>query len=73
VAIADSVQEYVQRLPPALQAQVLDFAKYLLYRVECESASDQDDWSVLSVSMAMRGLEEEDSPYTEDDIKEPYL
>ena len=66
--MADTVHQFIERLPATLQAEVLDFAKYLLFRAE----RDEDDWSRSSLAMAMRGMEEEDSPYTMDDLRGTY-
>ena len=71
MAIADTIYQFIERLPPTLQAEVLDFAQYLLFRAERDE-SDEVDWSRFSVAMAMRGMEEEDSPYTMDDLRETY-
>lgn len=70
MAIADRIHQFVQRLPEPLQTEVLDFARFLLYRLERESTeAGRDDWAALSLSMAMRGMEDEDSLYTTDDLK----
>lgn len=71
MSAAERIQEYVQRLPQRLQAEVLDFVEYLLARVEREAAQqDEMDWRLLSLAFAMRGLENEDGPaYTVDDLK----
>ncbi len=67
MAIADLIQEHVQRLPASVQAEVLDFVEYLVAKV---MQRDGDDWSILSLAFAMRGLESEETPvYTSDDLK----
>jgi hypothetical protein len=67
----DTIQQYVQKLPRPLQAEVLDFVEYLLAKIEREAAQqDETDWSVLSLAFAMRGMEREDVPlYTTADLK----
>ena len=47
----------------------LDSVQYLLFRAE----RDESDWSRFSLKMAIRGMEEEDSPYTVNDLRETYL
>ena len=71
MAIAERVQQYVQRLPAPFQAEVLDFVEYLLAKAEREMARREDRaWSNLSLSYAMRGMEDEDTPtYTIADLK----
>ncbi len=67
--VAEQVQQYVAKLPQPLQAEVLDFAEYLLSKVERES-EEETNWSVLSLTTAMRGMENEASPvYTTADLK----
>ncbi|NJL55614.1 DUF2281 domain-containing protein [bacterium] len=69
--------EKVQALPPAKQAEVFDFIEFLASR--STTSQDQetagDDWrnadfSTMAMSQAMRGMEEEPSLYTLDDLKE---
>jgi len=74
MAVADRIHRYVQKLPEPLQAEVLDFVEYLLSRAEqAESEEDGRSWSALSLSLAMRGMEDEESPeYTLDDLKEAF-
>ncbi|MBI4178511.1 DUF2281 domain-containing protein [bacterium] len=71
MVIAEKIQQYVQRLPAALQAEVLDFVEYLLAKVEGNTLLQEErTWSDLSLTYAMRGMEEEDTPtYTVSDLK----
>lgn len=65
------IQEYLQRLPEPLQAEVLDFVEYLLAKAEREtSMQGEPDWSSLSLASAMRDMEDEGTPiYTPADLK----
>ncbi len=74
MAVADRIQQYMQRLPERLQVQVLDFIELLLARAEEDDAAQADrEWSTISLSLAMRGMEEEDEPeYSISDLKESY-
>ncbi len=74
MAVADRVQQYMQRLPERLQVQVLDFIELLLARAEQDDAAQAErEWSEISISLAMRGMEEEDAPeYSISDLKESY-
>jgi len=71
MAITEKIQQYVQRLPASFQTEVLDFAEYLLAKAERETARREERaWSGLSLSLAMRGMEDEDMPtYTTSDLK----
>ncbi len=71
----ESIHQHVQMLPDSLQQEVLDFAKFLLFKREQEITPEQDEieWSEFSLASAMRGMEDEDSPtYTTDDLKEVF-
>ncbi|MGH8064995.1 MAG: DUF2281 domain-containing protein [Candidatus Entotheonellia bacterium] len=71
MAITDKIQEGVQQLPTALQAEVLDFVQYLLVKTKRGAQEDEDGfWSEVSLSSAMHGMEDEDSPqYTIADLR----
>lgn len=75
MSIAESIQQHVQMLPDSLQQEVLDFVKFLLFKREQERSPKQDEieWSNFSLALAMRGMEDEDTPvYTTDDLKEVF-
>jgi len=57
------IQQDVKRLPAAFQAEALDFVEYLLAKAE-RSAVRQEEraWSDLSLTSAMRGMEDKDTP-----------
>ncbi len=69
MSVAQTLQEYIQMLPDRLQAEVLDFVKYLLFKQRQEEA----DWSTLSLTFAMRGMEDEETDYTLNDLREPFV
>ncbi len=67
MAIAEKIQQHVQKLPAPFQAEVLDCVEYLLATVR---GREEGDWSNLSLTFAMRGREEEATPrYTTADLK----
>jgi Protein of unknown function (DUF2281) len=71
VTITDKIQAGVQKLSTAYQAEVLDFVEYLLAKTT-QGARDQEEslWSDVSLTFAMRGMEDEDAPqYTKADLK----
>lgn len=69
--VTERIHQYVQRLPDTFQSEVLDFVEYLWSKVERETArQDEPNWSILSLTFAMRGMEDEDTPtYTTTDLK----
>lgn len=71
-----TIQAIVQRLqalPEPAQREVLHFTEFLQTRTkENQTGLDSDAWSTFSLCAAMRGMEEEPSPYTADDIKEAF-
>ena len=71
MVIADRIHKYIQRLPGRLQAEVLDFIEALLKKAEQDDAvQNERDWSNVSLSLAMRDLEDEDHPeYSVSDLK----
>jgi len=67
MTLTDRIKQQIKSLPVPLQAEVLDFVGYLLARTE---RREESDWSDLSLSLAMRDMEDEDEPlYTPADVK----
>lgn len=71
MAVMNQIQESVQRLPAAFQAEVLDFVEYLLTKTEREALRhEEQDWANLSLATAMRDIEDEtDTLYILADLK----
>jgi hypothetical protein len=71
MALTDKIQEGVQQLPTTLHAEMIDFVEYFLARAKRESSEHEEGlWSNLSLTFAMRGMEDEDSPqYSKADLK----
>lgn len=71
MAMAEQIQESLQRLPAVFQAEVLDFVEYLLAKAEREAIQQEEQaWSSISLATAMRGMEDEETPlYTISDLK----
>jgi len=60
-------------LPDKLQAEVRDFVKSLRDRGDGKAIDQDRDWMSLSLSSAMRGMENEESPtYSPSDLKEVF-
>ncbi len=67
MSITERIIKNVKTLPESKQVEVLDFVEYLRSRVGKE---ENIEWNDLSLSSAMRGMEDEKSPYSGHDLKE---
>ena len=69
--LSERIQQHIQGLPASFQAEALDFVEYLVAKAEREAArQEKRSWSSLSLSFAMRGMEDEDTPlYSLSDLK----
>ena len=78
MTVADKIHQRVLVLPEALQAEVLNFIEFLLSKAEHGLKNDVQylediEMSNLSISLAMRGMEDEEGPdYTIADLKESF-
>jgi len=72
---AQIIMEHLRSLPDEAQREVLNFIEFIESRRQrvCESKGDYEAWSALSITSAMRGMENEESPYTTADLKEIFL
>jgi hypothetical protein len=67
VLLSERIQQVVDRLPALLQTEALHFVEYLAAKADRE---ERQSWSALSLSTAMRGMEDEDTPtYSTTDLK----
>lgn len=70
----EAVVDLLPRLSAQQQREVQDFAEFLLQKtaskIEGEQALDGPDWTSFSLSNALRGMEDEDTLYSEDDLQE---
>ncbi|GLV47338.1 hypothetical protein TJA_05100 [Thermus sp. LT1-2-5] len=64
MAVKEEVLLLLERMPEALQKEVVDFARFLLEK----KLGEERSWETLSLIQAVRDLPEED--YTEADLKE---
>ena len=70
---ADQISQHLQTLPEPVLREVLDFVEFLKSRHKISKAREEDTmWTDLSLTSAMRGMEDEESPYTLTDIKESF-
>ena len=68
MVLSEKIQEYIQKLPPSFQEELLDYLEFLLAKAEREDK----EWSRLSLASAMRGMEDEPEIYTVTDLKVKY-
>ena len=69
----EKIAQHLRALPEPTQQEVLDFVEFLTSRRQLRKDRDEDAvWTELSLTSAMRGMEDEDSPYTLTDIKESF-
>jgi len=70
MTVAELISQHLRRLPKSVQAEVLDFVRGL------ESTTGEADqgaqWSAYSLSSAMRGMADEPSLYSLDDLREVF-
>jgi hypothetical protein len=59
MGIADKLREKLSKLPEPLQNEVLDFAEYLMRKLDRQARQDDLDWANLSLDHALRGMENE--------------
>lgn len=69
MSLLEIIIQHVQDLPEFEQAEVLNFVEYLQAKIKKE---ENKDWLNLSLSSAMRGLEDEQTPYSIEDLKESF-
>jgi hypothetical protein len=72
--VSDKIYQEVKKLPEPLQAEVLDFVQYLAAKAKREFSPDDDlSHTDLSLSLAMRCMEDEDAPkYSMEDLREVF-
>ena len=70
MTLTEEIIQHVQTLPEPLKAEVLDFVEYL--ELKTKKVEEEMDWSALSLSSAMRGVEKEATPYSVSDLKERF-
>jgi len=66
MTLDEKIYQYVQRLPRSFQEELLDFVEYLVMKAEQQ---EKQDWVSLSLSSAMRDMEDESISYSLSDLK----
>lgn len=66
MTLDEKIHQYVQKLPRSFQEELLDFVEYLVMKAEQQ---EQQDWVSLSLSSAMRDMENEQVSYGLSDLR----
>jgi hypothetical protein len=66
MSLEEKIIRQLHDLSENKKAEVLDFVEYL------RTKDAEKDWSELSLSAAMRGMEDEETQYSTDDLKEVF-
>jgi hypothetical protein len=69
MTLDEKIYQYVQKLPHSLQEELLDYAEYLLMKAEQQ---EKQDWTSLSLSSAMRDMENDTVTYSLSDLRESF-
>lgn len=69
MSLPEKIVENIHFLPKSKQIELFDFVEYLTQKTERE---ENKTWSDLSITSAMRGMEDEKTTYTIDDLEEIY-
>jgi hypothetical protein len=69
MTLDEKIHQYVQKLPRSFQEELLDFVEYLVMKAEQQ---EQSDWTALSLSSAMRDMENESVSYSLADLRESF-
>ena len=69
MSLTNKIINNIKELPELKQIEVLDFIEYLKLKTERQ---ENIEWSTLSLSSAMRGMENEQSHYSLNDLKESF-
>jgi hypothetical protein len=66
MTLDEKIYQYARKLPLSFQEELFDFVQYLLIKAEQQ---EKQDWASLSLSSAMREMEDEPALYSTSDIK----
>jgi len=69
MSLAEKIIQNLKVLSESKQLEVLDFVEYLREKIERQ---ENTDWSDLSLSSAMREMEDEKPPYSLNHLKEAF-
>jgi Protein of unknown function (DUF2281) len=70
MTLDEKIYEYARKLPYSFQEELLDYIQYLLMKAEQQ---ENQDWASLSLSSAMRDIEDEPALYSMSDIRVSFV
>jgi hypothetical protein len=66
MTLDEKIHRYAQKLPYSFQEELFDFVQYLLMKAEQQ---EKQNWTSLSLSSAIRDMEDEPALYNISDIR----
>ncbi|MEJ5312572.1 MAG: DUF2281 domain-containing protein [Anaerolineae bacterium] len=66
MTLDEKIYQYIRKLPYSFQEELFDFVQYLLMKAEQQ---EKQNWVFLSLSAAIRDMEDEPELYSMSDIK----
>ncbi|MCI0518781.1 MAG: hypothetical protein L0Z70_00810 [Chloroflexi bacterium] len=66
MTLDEKIHQYARKLPYSFQEELFEFIQYLLMKAEQQ---EKQDWASLSLSSAMRDMEDEAALYSVSDIR----
>lgn len=66
MTLDEKIYQYARKLPHSFQEELFDFVQYLLIKAEQQ---EKQGWASLSLSSAMRDMEDEPALYSKSDIR----
>jgi hypothetical protein len=66
MTLNEKILRYTQTLPPSFREELLNYLQYLTMKAE---QLEKQEWSLVSLTSAMRDLDEEEPVYSVADIK----
>lgn len=69
MSLEEKIIQNIHELPENEKNEVLDFIDYLKNRAEMQGIKE---WSDFSLTSALHDMDDEDTPYSLDDLKELY-
>ncbi len=73
MSTVEAILQHLKSLPDSAQQEVLDFVQFLgTKRKKLVEREESLVWSDFSLTSAMRGMEDEETPYSLADIKESF-
>jgi len=73
MTVVEKITQHLKNMPEPVQAEVLNFVEYLDSKIAMSRCiQDETAWSTFSLSQAMRGMENEQTPYSLKDLREVF-